>query len=175
MENKLQYHNEDDRCYGATGMTVAYVVLEGEDLVSGVNLDATPDALLEYVDGYFFAGNPGLSAKSAWTTILNHFNYSMAAVIGNVMCRRYVLDETGMDQEMRDLLMQLMIEEGAEECNLEEDETRRLFDKNYVYLTRVFTHRGVQGVCHEFARALKRQRRMSRYEILDRLRALRML
>ena len=40
METNLRYRNEDDRCYGATGMTVALVVMEGEDLLSAVNLDA---------------------------------------------------------------------------------------------------------------------------------------
>lgn len=175
METNLRYRSEDDRCYGATGMTVAFVVMEGEDLLSAVDLDAAADALIEYADEYYFAGNPGLSAKSAWNTILKHFNYSMAAVVGNVMCRRYVLDKSSLDAETKQHLLNLMIEEGNDTCNLEEDETRRLFDKNYVYLTRVFTHQGVQSVCHDFADALKRRRRMSRYEILEQLRALRML
>lgn len=175
MEPNLQYHNEDDRCYGATGMAVAFVVLDGDDLIAGVNLDASPDALLEYADEYYFAGNPGLSAKSAWNTILKHFNHSMAAVMANVMCRRYVLDGSRMDPDTKQYLLSLMLTEGEETCNLEEDETRRLFDKNYVYLTRVFSHRGVQGVCHDFASELKRRRHMSRFEILEQLRALRML
>ena len=173
METNLKYRSEDDRCYGATDMTVAFVVMEGEDLVSAVDLDALPDELVEYSDNYFFAGNPGLSAKSAWNTILKHFNYSMAAVVGNVMCRRYVLEKSGMDAETRQYLLDLMISEGSEACNLEEDETRRLFDKNYMYLTRVFTHQGVQGVCHDFATVLKRNRRMTRFDILEQLRALR--
>lgn len=175
METNLKYRSEDDRCYGATGMTVAFVVLEGDELVSAVDLDASPDALVEYSDDYYFAGNPGLSAKSAWNTILKHFNFSMAAVVGNVMCRRYVLEHSGIDADTRQYLLDLMISEGGEACNLEEDETRRLFDKNFMYLTRVFTHQGVQSVCHDFATALKRHRRMTRFEILDQLRALRRL
>lgn len=171
----LQYQNEDDRCYGATGMTVAFVVLEGDELLTGVNLDASPEALLEYADEYFFSGNPGLSAKSAWNTLLKHFNLSMAAAMANVMCRRYVLENKRMDAETKQFLLDLMIEEGDRNCNLEEDETKHLFDKNYVYLTRVFTHQGVQSVCHDFARALKRQRRLTRFELLEQLRALRML
>lgn len=35
METKLSYRNEDDRCYGATGMTVAFIVMEGDELIAG--------------------------------------------------------------------------------------------------------------------------------------------
>ncbi|MCM1347972.1 MAG: hypothetical protein NC338_01055 [Firmicutes bacterium] len=175
MGNKLKYHSEDDRCYGATGMTVAFVVLDGDNLIAGVDLDASPDALISYSDEYFFSGNPGLSAKSAWNTILKHFNFSMAAAMANVMCRSYVLDNRQLDPETKQLLLDHILLEGRDECNLDDDETRRLFDKNYVYLTRVFTHQGVQSVCHDFAGALKRRRRMSRLEILEQLRALQML
>ncbi len=176
MNTDLHYRNEDDKCYGATGMTVAFVVMEGEDMVSAVNLDADrADEIMEYAGEYFFAGNPGLSAKSAWNTLLKHFNYSMAAAIGNVMCRRYVLDRKQIDTSTKNFLLDLMIEEGRETCNLDEDETRRIFDKNYVYLTRVFTHQGIQSVCNDFAGILKRRRRLSRLDILEQLRALRML
>lgn len=176
METNLRYRNEDDKCYGATGMTVAFVVMEGEDLVSAVNLDACKaDEIMEYADEFFFNGNPGLSAKSAWNTILKHFNFSMAAAIGNLMCRRYILDHEKIDDDTKKFLLELMIEEGHDVCALDDDETRRLFDKNFVYLTRVFTHQGIQSVCNDFANALKRRRRMSRLDILEQLRALRML
>lgn len=172
METNLKYRNEDDKCYGTTGMAVAFVMLDGDELIDAVDLDAAADAVIEYASDYYFAGNPGLSAKSAWNTILKHFNYSMAAAIGNVMCRRYVLDHERFDDDTKRFLLDLMIEEGHNECNLDDDETRRLFDKNFVYLTRVFTHQGVQGVCHDFASTLKRRRRLSRLELLEELRAL---
>lgn len=172
METNLTYRNEDDKCYGTTGMAVAFVMLDGDELIDAVNLDADSDAVIEYASDFYFVGNPGLSAKSAWNTILKHFNYSMAAAIGNVMCRRYVLDRERFDDDTKRFLIDLMIEEGRDECNLDDDETRRLFDKNFVYLTRVFTHQGVQSVCHDFASTLKRRRRLSRLELLEELRAL---
>ncbi len=175
METKLSYRNEDDRCYGATGMTVAFIVMEGDELIAGVNLDSTPDSLIEYASDFFFTGNPGLSAKSAWNTILKHFNLSMAAAMANIMCRRTVLENGSIDKPTKQNLLDLMIEEGRSTCQLDDDETRRIFDKNYVYLTRVFTHRGVQGICHDFALTLKQRRHMTRFEILEALRALRML
>lgn len=175
MDVNLKYHSEDDKCYGATGMTVAFVVLDGDELISAVDLDARPDALMEYTGEYYFNGNPGLSAKSAWNTMLKHFNLSMAATIANVMCRRQLMDHKPIDPETKCYLLNLMLEEGRDTCALEDDETRTLFDKNYVYLNRVFTHQGVQSVCRDFADVLKRRRRMSRLDILESLRALHML
>ena len=65
--------------------------------------------------------------------------------------------------------------EGSDSCSLDEDESQRLFDKNYNYLYRIFNHRGVHDVAHSFADALKRSRRMTRIEILEQLRGLRVL
>lgn len=175
MNVNLKYRDEDDKCYGATGMTVALVVLDGDELISAVNLDATPDALMEYSDEFYFKGSPVFSAKSVWNTLLKHFNLSMAATMANVMCRRYMVDHTPVDDSTKRFLLKLMQEEGNNECELDKDETKHLFEKNYNYLTRVFSHQGVQAVCQDFADHLKANRRMTRNDVLDKLKALRML
>lgn len=175
MDINLKYRNEDDKCYGATGMTVAMVVLDGDELISAVDIDAEPDAMVEYSEDFYFRGNPGLSAKSAWNTLLKHFNLSMATTLANVMCRRYMIDRCSVDAPTKQFLLELMLDEGSRECDLDKDETQRLFDKNYVYLTRVFSHQGVQSVCEDFASHLKMRRRLTRLDILESLRALRML
>lgn len=175
MEHKLSYRNEDDKCYGATGMAIAVVVFDGEDMLSAVNLDATPDNVLELSEEFYFAGNPGLSAKSAWNRILSNFNLTMATSIANVMCRKVVLDNEAVDAEIKRFLRDFMLDEGKSTCDLDEEETARLFDKNYTYLHRVFNHHGVQGIAHDFANVLKRRRRMTRMEVIEQLRALSML
>lgn len=175
MEHKLSYRNEDDKCYGATGMAIAMVVFDGEDMLSAMDLDASPDKVLELAEDFYFSGNPGLSAKSAWNKILSSFNLTMATSIANVMCRKVVLDKEPVDAEIKRLLRDFMLEEGKCTCDLEEEETMRLFDKNYMYLHRVFNHHGVQGIAHDFANALKRRRRMTRMEVIEQLRALSML
>lgn len=175
MSVKLSYRNEDDKCYGATGMAVAVVVFDGEDMLSAVDLDAEADSILEFANDFYFTGNPGLSAKTAWNHILKNFNLEMAATIANVMCRNMVLDRTAVSAEIKDMLGKCVLDEGSSWCNLEEDETRRLFEKNYTYLYRVFNHRGVQEVVHDFANALKRRRRMTRLDVIEQLRALSML
>ncbi len=174
MSVDLSYRNEDDKCYGATGMAVAIVVFDGEDKLSALDLDASADEMVEFVNDFYFSGNPGLSAKAAWNHILKNFNLEIALTIGNVMCRHMVLDHVAVAPEIKKLLGECISEEGKRWCALEDDELKRLFEKNYTYLFRVFNHRGVQEVVHDFAGALKRRRRMSRLDIMEQLRALSM-
>ncbi len=169
---KLSYTNEDDKCYGATGMAIGIVVFDGEDKLAGVGLDADPGDMMEMHSSFYFSGNPGLSAKSAWAEMRENFSLSVAMMISNVMCRRMVLDRTLVAPEVRQGLQDTVVEEGRDACSLEEDEVRRIFDKEYTYLFRVFNHQGVHRVAHEFADALKRRRHLSRLEVLEELRAL---
>ena len=126
MDTKFSYRNEDDKSYGATGMAVAVMIFDGEDKLAYIDLDETPDSMFHLTGDFYFAGNPGVSAKTV----------------------------------------------GADSCQLEDDETLRLFNKNYTYLHRVFNHYGVQSVVNDFAGELKRCRRMTRYDVIDHLRAL---
>lgn len=175
MKDTFRYISEDDKCYGATGMAIGIVVYDSEDMLSGISLDAEPDDMMEFVDDFYFSGNPGLSAKSAWNQILKNFNLTMSLTIANVLCRSLVLDHKELDGSLRSRLHDVIMEEGRDTCSLDDDETDRLFDKNYRYLYRIFNHQGVQGVAHDFADKLKRSRRLSRMEVIDCLRALNML
>lgn len=175
MKQKLSYKDEDDKCYGATGMAMAVVIFDGEDMLSSINLDAEPESVLEFTDGFYFSGNPGFSAKNSWNQILKNFNLAMAVSLGNVLCRSIIHNSRQLDSDMKKYLRQLIIEEGASNCALEADETGHLFDKNYSYLTRAFNHYGVQSVAHDFAETLRNRRTMTRLDILEQLRALTML
>lgn len=177
MEKKqqLSYRNEDDKCYGITGMAMAVVIFDGEDVLAGINMDAEPENVIQFTGDFYFNGNPGYSAKNAWNQMLKNFNLAMALSIGNVLCRRLILDSARMDQEIADYLRNLMIDEGRDNCSLEEDETDSLFNKNYAYLNRVFSHHGVQSVAREFAEELRKRRQMTRLDVIEHLRALSML
>ncbi|MDE5687377.1 MAG: hypothetical protein K2I18_01970 [Paramuribaculum sp.] len=175
MENGLSYRNEDDRCYGVTGMAVGILVFNGEDMLSSVCLDAEPHSMIEMEDMFYFNGNPGLSAKSAWNRIKANFDLSVAMLISNMMCRSMVLDHETIAPDKRKIVHDIVAEEGKETCGLDDDEINKIFDKEYTILFRVFNHQGVHSVVHDFADTLKRRRRMSRLEILEQLRALSLL
>lgn len=172
MDKNLKYRNEDDKCYGATGMAIAMVVLDGKDKLLSVDLDGEADSLMSLNYEFYFSGNQTISAKTAWNHILNNFNLSMAMSIANVMCRSMVMGHSTPSADAKRTLRDRIIEEGRSSCQLDDDESMRLFDKNYNYLSRIFTHRGVQQVARDFATVLKERRQLTRGEVIEHLRAL---
>lgn len=175
MKPALSYKNEDDKCYGATGMVVGMVVLDGEDMLSAISLDAAPSEMVEFVEDFYFTGNPSLSAKVAWSQMVHNYNLALAMLISNVMCRTIVLHKSPVDPAVKEHLRHHAVDEGHDSCSLEEDEINRIFNKNYSYLLRVFNHQGVQEIINDFARELKHNRRFTRFEVMEHLRALSML
>lgn len=172
---KLSYRDEEDKCYGVTGMAMAIVIFDGEDMLARINIDAPADEVIEFSDDFYFSGNPGMSAKSSWNKLLTNFNITMAMSISNVMCRRMVHDHKDIDAEMVDYLHDVMLETAMDQCSLENDETERLFNKNYNYLHRVFSHSGVAHVANDFARQLQTRRSLSRMDVMELLQALAVL
>ncbi len=171
----LSYRHEDDRAYGVTGMTIGLVIYDGEDMLDGVDLDADTDEMLSLSNQFYFNGNPSLSAKTAWNTILRNFNLMTAMVLSNAMCRAVVQDGHQLTADMRRSLHDVIAGEAADSCSLDTDEMERLFDKNFSYLNRVFNHRGVQSIARDMAAHLKEVRHMSRLDVLEQLKALAML
>lgn len=175
METSLSYRDEKDRCYGATGMAIGIVAVDGDEYITSVTIDGPADRMLEYGANFYFSRNPRLSAKDQWNQMLRSYNLSVVAMLANMMCRRMVLDGDVLDAETRRALHDIALDEGRESCSLEQDECERLFDKNLNYLIRIFSHRGVHSVAHDFAETLAQRRTLSRLEILDMLKALRMI
>ncbi|MBD5300073.1 MAG: hypothetical protein HDS17_01180 [Bacteroides sp.] len=171
----LKYTDETDRCYGATGMAIGLMVFDGEDMLASITLDGDPNEMVAMSPDFYFAGNPGVSAKTAWNQILKNYNIGIAMLMSNLLCRSVVNKRQALPNELHDFLLDLAREEGHESCSLDDDEIERLFNKNYSYLNRVFNHRGVQSVAHDFASTLGQRRTLSRLDVLELLEALRML
>jgi hypothetical protein len=172
MDKNFKYKDEEDRSYGLTGMAVSIVVWEAENLLGSVDLDAPSGEGMMMTPEFYFAGNPNLSAKAAWNSMLEHFQLSTAMMVANVMCRQYVNSGTGISTDLRRRMLDYAIEEGREACSLDDDETLRLFDKCYNYCQRVFQHPGVQQLVRQFAEALRSRRSLTRAEVAEQLRAL---
>ncbi len=172
---KLQYIDENDKCYGITGMAIGMVVWNAEDVLSAVSLDAPAEEVVEFTPDFYFSGNPRLSAKVAWNHILQHYQVSMGMLIGNLLCRSYVLHKEKVDAGARNELLHYLDEEGRDTCSLESDEIERLFNKSYDYLYKIFNHSGVQSLAHDFAHELHDRRRLTRGEVSELLRALHVL
>lgn len=172
MNSQFSYTDSADRCYGATGMAIALVIFDGEEKLASIDIDREPRDVVELTEESFFSGNPSMSAKHAWHQILTNFNLQMAMLMGNVLCRSIILHHKDVTDDARRALLSLLVDEGAGSCSLEEDETTHLFDKNYGYLHRVFSHYGVQSIARDFAAELERCHTMTRGDIVERLQAL---
>lgn len=175
MKPSLSYRNDKDRCYGATGMAIGIVVFDGEEYVTRISVDTPADRMVEYEESFYFSRNPRLSAKDQWHQMLQSFNLSVVAMLSNLLCRTLVLDNMPVSFEVKQLLRDTVAEEGRESCSLDPDEVDRIFNKNYDYLMRIFNHRGVQSVAHDFAATLAQERTLTRLEILEHLKALSMI
>lgn len=172
----LKYTDETDRCYGAAGMAISLVIYDGEEVLAGFSLDPDSGAgTMTLTPDFFFAGNPGVQATTAWRQILKNYNLGIALAAGNLLCRHLVNRHQSVPAETQKALRELAVSEGDDACQLESDEVDAIFDKTFSYLTRVFSHRGVQSVAHDFASTLQSRRTLSRHDALDLLQALRML
>ncbi len=101
MDQDFKYSNEEDRSYGLAGMAVSVVVWDSERLFNAVDIDAAAGEAMEMTQEFYFSGNPGLSAKAAWESMVEHFQLSTAMMVSNVMCRLYVHRNTQIDAGLR--------------------------------------------------------------------------
>lgn len=175
MEVSLKYKDDEDKTYGVAGMAVGMVIFDGEDLLSQIAIDNEPHNVIEFTGEFYFSGNPHLSPKRAWNQILQHYNLSMAMLIANVMCRSIVMKKKSVTVDIKKAIHKIIEEEGRNSCSLENDEIDNLFEKNYNYLYRIFSHHGVQSIISDFVDTLKSKRTLSRNEVLDELKSLSMI
>ncbi len=168
----MKYSGEEDKCYGITGMAIGMMIWDSENQLSGISLDASGDEAVVFTPDFYFAGNPQISAKAVWNKNLEHFQLTVGLLLSNVMCRCHVMKHSKVGRDLKDSLLRLVKEEGQDYCSLESDEIERLFEKNFEYLNRIFSHKGVQGIADQFAKRLKKRRRLSQSEIIEQLRQL---
>ncbi len=171
----MKYRNLEDKCYGVTGMALAMVVLNAEDMFTHITVEDDGLKGIGFVEDFYYSGNPAVSAKSTWGVILEHYKIAVAVVVANAMCRKMVRERTELDAKMRNKLLKALIEEGKSQCQLEEDEITNLFNKTYNYLGQLFTNYQVRGLLTQFAKELKTRKRMSQHEVMEMFQSLRMM
>lgn len=169
----LKYINDDDKCYGITGMVVAMMVWDNEDLLSSVDLDATDNENIEFHHDFYFCGNPRISPRYTWNKMVKNYKMMMEMFIANVLCRQYVLHQSTITPQLKQLVYNHLEEEGCD--YLEKDEIKELFEQSYESLQRIFMHSGVKQIVKDFALNLLQQRTLTQAEVLHHLQALSML
>lgn len=172
MEN-LHYEDLKDKCYGVAGMTIALAIFDKEYYIESVSVDRTDIDSISFSADFALAENQTLSAKSVWRAMIEHYKLAMALMISNVMCRQMVLRRIEMSSDILRTIKSMAIEEGADVCQLEEDECMALFGNNYNQLYRVFTHPAIVSLSHDISHKLEDQREILRSELLEMLAILR--
>lgn len=170
----LTYINEDDRAYGLAGMAISLAALDAIDKVAAVSLDAD-GPMVSFSHDFYFSGNPSISPKTTWNTLLRNFYITSAMVVSNVMARSMVrLGEEVPEGILREIREEIGIE-GRNSCSLEDDEIEQLYRKTTTYMRRIFANSRLRPAIGDFARTLSRRRTLSGTEIEDELRILRII
>lgn len=166
----LKYKDEADKSLGVAGMCISLVACDCEDMLASVSLEEGSEAVT-MSEEFFFNGNPRMSAKIVWNELLKQFEVAVGMLIGNVMCRQFTANHT-LDNRLIEAAHSIIIDEAAELCSLEADEAERVYNKNYRYYYRLFSHPGVCSIASDFATNLRAQRSMTAGEVIDHLRRL---
>ncbi len=152
----LSYADERDKTYGITGMTITLVVCNAEDYLSEIHLDNQPGECMVMAHQFGFKGNPRMSAKIVWEQTLNDLRVTTSMALGNLMCRRYILDRKPLTDD-----------EASEHCALDNDESARLFDACYHTVDRIFRHSAIRPIADSFAEQLTNRRTLSANEAIE--------
>jgi len=163
----MRYRDELDKSYGVAGMALGLAVFEADDLFTAVTLDADGPGCIQFTPEFFFAGNPRLSPRGAWKYILGHYRVSVGLAVANALCRRMVLDNNKVDQELRDQLFNAACEDGRDYCQLERDEVQPIFDEAFDNMQRLFGNSQVRKAMDAFADALQQRRTLSHIDVSD--------
>lgn len=172
MKVDLRYKDEQDKCYGLTGVAMSAVICDVEHLISAIYLDSNATNSIQYTPQLIAEGNIEISPRNIWKHNVEKFRISMGMILSNILCRTYVLEHKFINHKTKQKIFDYFIQEGSAMCSLEKDEVEALFNKNYDYLHRIFSHPEVQRIANDFAQQLTEQRSLSQTEIIKALQSL---
>ena len=99
--------------------------------------------------------------------ILGHYRISVGLAVANVLCRRMVLDNDKVDQQLRDQLFNAACDDGRDYCQLERDEVEPIFTEAFDNMKRLFADSRVRKAMDTFADALQQRRTLSHIDVTD--------
>lgn len=50
----MKYRNEEDKCYGITGMAIGITIWNGEDMLYKLDLDNESNQYVQFTSDYYF-------------------------------------------------------------------------------------------------------------------------
>jgi len=171
----MKYRDELDKSYGVAGMALGLSVLDADDLFTAVTIEGDGPECIQFTPEFFFAGNPRLSPRGAWKYILGHYRVTVGLVVANALCRRMVLDNERVDQQLRDQLFDIACDDGRDYCQLERDEVEPIFEEAFSNMMRLFNDSRVRRAMDSFADTLQQRRTLSHIDVNDILQQLNLI
>ena len=168
----LKYKDKTDRAYGLTGMSICMCLMENEQYIHLVDIDAEADHGIEFTPDFYHIRNQSLSAKAVWKDNLERFRLLTGLVVSNIMCRALVRNREEISRELSDLLLRHLQTEAEELCSLQADETRSVFAESLNFFHRVFTHPQVNSIVREMVDELQGRRKLEYEAVIHILRPL---
>jgi hypothetical protein len=52
----MKYRDEDDKCYGVTGMAIGLTIYNADEYFDGIDIDGDGMDCIEFSSNYFFKG-----------------------------------------------------------------------------------------------------------------------
>lgn len=173
MDNKFVYIDEDDKCYGLTGMVISMNVFDSSEMLREITLDSDKSESISFTPDFFFNSNPRYSARIAWNEMLKQYQLFTGLVLGNILCRYNVKRKQRLTPSLLSEIKKLVEEEGRDVCQLDEDEIEVVFTKTYNYLSDIYDSYQIKTLSDRFVSVIKRRRTMSGNEVLEELQILR--
>ncbi len=173
MNTKFSYTDEDDKCYGLTGMVISLNVLEHDDMLQEVTLDSESGDSITFTPDFYFYSNPRFSAKIAWNEMLKQYQLLTGLIVGNILCRYHVEKRQPITPAVRKDIRSLVEEEGREMCQLEDDEISMVLDKTLNFMENIYTSSSVHRLARDFVEVIKKRRTLSGHDVIEELQMLR--
>lgn len=166
--SSLKYSDERDKAYGLVGMAITLVACDGQELLAHISLDGDADNDFEMSHEFFYRGNPRMAAKYMWDSDVRHLNIAARMILGNAVCRAYVLrGRRELSGDQRRAIRDVLREVAAENCALVKEEADSVFDDSFSFVHRLFSHVGVHSIADSFSEELRRRRTMSAAEVVE--------
>lgn len=167
-KDSLKYTDERDKAYGLVGMAITLMASDGRELLAHISLDGDVDTDFEMTHEFFFRGNPRMAAKYLWASNVRHLNIAARMILGNAVCRSYVLQGAReLSGERRTALRGVIRDVAVDSCALVEEEADALFGDAFSFVDRLFSHIGVHSIADRFAAELRARREMSASEVVE--------
>lgn len=164
--NLLRYADRTDKSFGLAGMAISLMVWDAESRLNHIDIDASPEEAMRMSPDFYLS--PVASAKAVWENNLQRFQLSSAMLVANVTCRNFVHQKRRvLPAEVDDLLRHTVIEEGAELCQLESEESISVYSKAFSYCHRLFSHPEVARVATHLSEVISEKGKLSAAEVFE--------